>query len=463
MATTYSNFQSGTITDNPLSNVATTVNSSAFASLPAVTAPDTMWLVLDPNGVNGAPEIVQITAHTAAATSVTVVRAQQSTSARSHPVNSAWTVAVTKSDLDELPFRKLTSTGDTLYASAANTASRLAIGATGTVLKSNGSTPSWGAVTSADIQDGTIATGDLADGAVTSAKIADGTIVNGDVNASAGIALSKLAAGSSAQLIVADGTGVPTYRTVTGDVTVSNTGVTAIGSGKVTSDMILNGTIVDGDINASAAIGYGKLALTGQIVNADVAAGAALAVSKLAAGTSAQVLMNNGTPTPTWTSLTGDVTVGATGVTAIGAGKVTDAMLNSTAGNLGGAWTTWTPSYANLTVGNGTVIARYMLVGKTLFFMFQLTLGTTSSVSSGPRVSLPSNSQTDNTLDFPITYDIGGQLYWGSTKKFAANSVTLQTGVPFGGQTLLNDASSTSPGTFGTGSIIRFRGQYEVA
>jgi hypothetical protein len=50
-----------------------------------------------------------------------------------------------------------------------------------------------GAVTSAKILDGTILTGDLADEAITSAKIANGTIVDADINASAGIATSKIA------------------------------------------------------------------------------------------------------------------------------------------------------------------------------------------------------------------------------------------------------------------------------
>jgi len=64
-----------------------------------------------------------------------------------------------------------------------------------------------GAITSAKILDGTIVAGDLADGAVTSAKILDGTIVNADINASAGIAYSKLSLGgtiTSADLV--DGT-----------------------------------------------------------------------------------------------------------------------------------------------------------------------------------------------------------------------------------------------------------------
>lgn len=75
------------------------------------------------------------------------------------------------------------------------------------------------------------------------------------------------------------------------------------------------------------------LALTiaaNSIVNSQINSAAAIAVSKLAAGTSAQVLLNSATPTPTWTTLSGDVTVGATGVTAIGTGKVLSAMIADT-------------------------------------------------------------------------------------------------------------------------------------
>jgi len=68
---------------------------------------------------------------------------------------------------------------------------------------------------SALIGNGAITEEKLASGAVTSAKIADGTIVNADVNASAAIALSKLASGTSGQIIIADGSGVPTYQTPT--------------------------------------------------------------------------------------------------------------------------------------------------------------------------------------------------------------------------------------------------------
>ena len=150
-----------------------------------------------------------------------------------------------------------------------------------------------------ELDDLAVTTAKLADSSVTSAKIVDGTIVNADVNTSAAIALSKLASGTSAQVVVANSGGVPTYTTLSGDVTIGNTGVTAIGSGKVTSSMILDGTIVDGDVSSSASIALSKLAtgalptaitiasaniVDGTIVDGDISASAAISLSKLATG-----------------------------------------------------------------------------------------------------------------------------------------------------------------------------------
>lgn len=95
-----SNFQAGTITDNPLTNVATTINSAAFASLPAIGATQHLPIVLDPLASAGAPEIVWITAHTASATSATVVRAQEGTAARQHASGTVWRHAALVSDYD---------------------------------------------------------------------------------------------------------------------------------------------------------------------------------------------------------------------------------------------------------------------------------------------------------------------------------------------------------------------------
>jgi hypothetical protein len=70
------------------------------------------------------------------------------------------------------------------------------------------------------------------------AAIATGVIVNADVNASAAIAHSKFATLTSTSLLVGSSAGVATERVVTGDVTISNTGITTIGAGTVETAML---------------------------------------------------------------------------------------------------------------------------------------------------------------------------------------------------------------------------------
>lgn len=97
MARLRSDFKNGTITDNPLTNVATTINSAAFANLPTVSG-DELTLILDPTGSAGAPETVKVTAHSAAATSVTVARGQEGSSARQHASGTTWRHSSTAAD-----------------------------------------------------------------------------------------------------------------------------------------------------------------------------------------------------------------------------------------------------------------------------------------------------------------------------------------------------------------------------
>lgn len=87
----------GLISDNPLTVSATTVNAALFNTLPVI-APIpppgglvSMMMTLDP-GIDGSREYVKIIGHTAGATSVTVVRGQFGTPAKSHIVGSQWNV-----------------------------------------------------------------------------------------------------------------------------------------------------------------------------------------------------------------------------------------------------------------------------------------------------------------------------------------------------------------------------------
>jgi hypothetical protein len=124
-------------------------------------------------------------------------------------------------------------------------------------------------ITLPDVTGTVVTTGDT--GTVTSTMIADATIVNADVSTSAAIAFSKLASMTSARILLGNSSNVATATAVTGDVTITNAGVTAIAAG----------VIVNADINASAAIAYSKLALSSGITNTDVSASAAIAGTKI--------------------------------------------------------------------------------------------------------------------------------------------------------------------------------------
>lgn len=88
----------GTVSDNPLTNAATTLNSNGLADLAAVSSAHAV-LVLDPLRTAGAPEIVIVTAHTGSATSATITRGAYGTSARQHAQGTLWVHAPTIDDV----------------------------------------------------------------------------------------------------------------------------------------------------------------------------------------------------------------------------------------------------------------------------------------------------------------------------------------------------------------------------
>jgi hypothetical protein len=79
----------GVISDNPLSAASATFNSISLPLLPVIAGAHAV-VVFDPKRVYGDPEIVVVTAHTAASTVATILRAQYGTSQRLHPQGTSW-------------------------------------------------------------------------------------------------------------------------------------------------------------------------------------------------------------------------------------------------------------------------------------------------------------------------------------------------------------------------------------
>lgn len=88
------NFVSGTLSV-ALTNVATSMSSAGLANLPVVDTTNHAAIAIE-------NEIVWVTAHTAGATTATILRAQEGTTAATHALNVAWQHGPTALDLNRL-------------------------------------------------------------------------------------------------------------------------------------------------------------------------------------------------------------------------------------------------------------------------------------------------------------------------------------------------------------------------
>ena len=155
--------------------------------------------------------------------------------------------------IDELETEKIAKAGGTVTGELliGNAGSLVFEGATAdafeTKLTVADPTTSDKVITLPDITGTVITTGDT--GTVTGTMLANGTIQNVDIKSDAAIAFSKLAALTSAQILVGNGSNVATGVAVTGDISINNAGLTAIATG----------VIVNADISSSAAITGSKV------------------------------------------------------------------------------------------------------------------------------------------------------------------------------------------------------------
>jgi hypothetical protein len=75
-------------------------------------------------------------------------------------------------------------------------------------------------------------------------------------------------------------------------------------------------------------------------------------------------------------------------------GNFTAAVLTAAELNAIGTWTTWTPTWSGITVGNGTTVARYSQINKVVHCRVQFTLGSTSSIAGPVTFTLPATASS---------------------------------------------------------------------
>ena len=132
-------------------------------------------------------------------------------------------------------------------------------------------------------------------------------------------------------------------------------------------------------------------------------------------------------------------------------------------------WITWTPTYTNLTIGNGTVTARYQQINKIVNFSFNLTFGSTTAITGGIRISFPVTAATSQAAwdaQIVIGYEdsnVGpyvGENWKRNTSTTSFSPVIINASATYATNTQL---SSTVPFTWTTSDEIMIFGTYEAA
>ena len=240
-------------------------------------------------------------------------------------------------------------------------------------------------ITFPDITGTLITTADT--NTVTSTMV-DASLVNANLAAGAAIAFSKLAALPSAQIIVGNGSTVPTAVAVTGDISINNAGLTAIA--------------------------------TGVIVNSDISGSAAITGSKVTTGTTSAVGVLQLTDSTSSTSATTAATPNAV-KTVNDALTTTTATANAALPKAGGTMT------GNLIVDNAKEVRFSEADSNGANY---LALKAPASVASDITWILPA---TDSTGTQFLKSDGSGNLGW------ASDNTTDNTKLPLTGGTLTGD------------------------
>ena len=211
--------------------------------------------------------------------------------------------------------------------------------------------------------------------------------------------------------------------------------------------------------------------------NGDIAYSTATAntSARLAIGTTGQVLTVAG-GVPTWATsddanaiqnaivdAKGDLIAASANDTparlAVGADGSTLVADSSAATGLKwqGAYTSYTPTFTNLTIGNGSMSAKYLQVGKLVYVFIQFVMGSTSSMGTDPFFTFPitADGSPQGPLGNYYIQDYGVSEYTGTflyrSNTTAALRIVAVNGIYAGGP---NPLSATVPFTWGTNDYL---------
>lgn len=137
---------------------------------------------------------------------------------------------------------------------------------------------------------------------------------------------------------------------------------------------------------------------------------------------------------------------------------------------LGGVWQDYTPALSGVTLGNGSMVARYTQVGKTVRFHVNITFGSTTSVTGTIDVGVPPVTASSVTgFVYPMGTAIaraggstGSNVYKGFVTNTGTGVITHARVVAANG-TNAGAWNAATPFAWGNGALYSIMAVYEAA
>ena len=121
-------------------------------------------------------------------------------------------------------------------------------------------------------------------------------------------------------------------------------------------------------------------------------------------------------------------------------------------------WANYTPTLTNITIGTGTVVARWARMGKVIFAYVKITFAADTTVGGDIAISLPANANAPSVVagEYQHTDANTGAFYVGGVSITGA-----QTAFEMFANTATTPNDATSPFTWATSDVLRAVITYE--
>lgn len=132
-----------------------------------------------------------------------------------------------------------------------------------------------------------------------------------------------------------------------------------------------------------------------------------------------------------------------------------------------GSWSTWTPTWTNLTVGSGgTVIAKYIKFGRLVIGYARVTFGAGSAITGAVKFVAPTTMSSSEYAFTPsgtcIMYDSGSTIYSGIvTATGISDNMSLWASHVTGTHIDIEAVSTSIPMTWTTNDVLLINFIYE--